>query len=125
MMIDSSRYWEVFDYYRQSIDESRIKIVWFEDFIKGTGKIFLEICRFLDIDEVHSIFADELCRNSRSQVLHRISRNSPGRSLHICSDWDPETRAWVIEQLRDDNCRFLRHFGKPPDYWDDLYCKDD
>ena len=34
MMIDSSRYWEVFDRYRRHFDEGRIKIVWFE---AGTG----------------------------------------------------------------------------------------
>ena len=51
MIVDSSRYWEVFDAYRQKFDESKIKIVWFEEYIANTVAVFQDVCRFLGIDD--------------------------------------------------------------------------
>jgi hypothetical protein len=31
--------------------------------------------------------------------------------------WTPELRRWAIEQIRDDNLAFLRHSGKPENFW--------
>lgn len=45
-----------------------------------------------------------------------------GRSdIQIDTNWDEETRAWVVDQIRDDNCRFLEKVGRPIDYWGDLF----
>jgi hypothetical protein len=121
MMLDSSRYWEVFNHYRQFIDEARIKIVWFEEFTGNTVDTFHDICRFLDIDDTIIIQADERYQNSREQLLNTITDNSNGGSPVINTDWDTEVRTWVLNQLRDDNCRLLDYFGKPQDYWGALY----
>ena len=51
MIVDSSRYWEVFDAYRQKFDESKIKIVWFEEYTANTVAVFQDVCRFLEIDD--------------------------------------------------------------------------
>jgi len=44
-----------------------------------------------------------------------------GKNVEIDTAWEPGTRQWVIDQLRDDNCRFLSHFGRKLDYWGNLY----
>jgi hypothetical protein len=101
----------VFNYYRQFIDEERIKIVWFEEFIQNTVDTFQDICRFLDIDDTIIIQADKRHQSSREQVL-----SNSGDQL-INTSRETEVRTWALNQIRDDNSRFLDYFGKPPDYW--------
>ncbi len=120
MIVDSSRYWEVFDAYRQKFGESRIKIIWFEEYIANTTAVFQEVCRFLEIDD--SVIPD-LARertNSREQAATRMAKL--GRiNVELNFTWDEAVRLWVIDQIREDNCRFLSHFGRPQNYWGDLF----
>ena len=120
MIVDSSRYWEVFDAYRQKFDESRIKIIWFEEYIADTTAVFQDVCRFLEIDD--SVIPDTGSArvNSRENATTRMAQL--GRSgVKVNTAWDEETRKWVIDQIREDNCRFLTHFGRPRDYWGALF----
>lgn len=120
MMIDSSRYWEIYNHYSRHIDDDRIKIVWFEEFIENTEDTFQEICEFLCIDDTVIIQANEKYQNSRLQVLSNIDRASNGLPS-INTEWEAEVRTWVLSLIRDDTRRFLAYFDKPPDYWGSLY----
>ena len=115
MIIDSSRYWEVFDAYRQSFDESRIKIVWFEDITQNTQGAYSDICRFLDIDDSVKVPAISQ-QNNRSQVETRIDKLNRSH-VEIKTEWDPETYAWALDKIREDTENFLAYFDKPGDYW--------
>lgn len=117
MMIDSSRYWEVFNHYRQHFGEQRIKIVWFEEFISDTDNIFRDVCRFLDISDEISIDLNRAHQNSRSQVLQVINKEHKGNCPTLDSSWTQETKQWVLNQIREDSTQFLKYFGKPADYW--------
>jgi hypothetical protein len=120
MIVDSSRYWEVFDAYRQKFDESRIKIVWFEEYIANTTAVFQEVCRFLEIDDSVVPDLQRELTNSRENAATRLARL--GRfNVTLNTTWDEAARRWVIDQIRDDNCRFLDHFGRPRNYWGDLF----
>jgi hypothetical protein len=120
MIVDSSRYWEVFDAYRQKFDESRIKIVWFEEYIANTTAVFQDVCRFLEIDDSVVPDSQRERTNSRENAIIRMAKI--GRfNLPINTTWDEEVRRWVIDQIRDDNCRFLDHFRRPRNYWGDLF----
>lgn len=120
MIIDSSRYWEVFDAYRAHFDEERIKIVWFEEFVQDAEQVFGGVCEFLGIRPDIGIDSRMVGRNTRDNALERMARL--GRSgLSIDTEWDGDVRQWVIDQIRDDNLRFLEHFGRPSDYWGDIY----
>jgi hypothetical protein len=119
-ILDASRYWEVFDAYRQKFDESKIKIIWFEEYTANTTAVFQEVCRFLGIDDTVIPDLERERTNSREQAAVRMA--AIGRShARLNTSWDVETRQWVIDELRDDNCRFLDHFGKPRNYWGDVF----
>jgi hypothetical protein len=120
MILDSSRYWEVFDAYRQRFDESRIKIIWFEEYIAGKTAVFQEVCRFLGIDDTVLPDLEHERTNSRDNVLARMAAIGRG-NVPVDTTWDEKTRQWVIDQLRDDNTRLLAHFGRPRNYWGDLF----
>jgi len=120
MILDSSRYGEVFDAYRQKFDESRIKIVWFEEYVANTMAVFQEVCRFLGIDDKVKPDLERERTNSRERAATRMAAiGRPG--IQVKTTWDDATRRWVIDQLRDDNCRFLDYFGKPRNYWGDIF----
>lgn len=120
MIMDSSRYWEVFDAYRKRFDESQIKVVWFEEYIADTTAVFQDVCRFLEIDDTVVPDRERELSNSRDKVASRLAELGKA-DFKVETDWVNETRQWVINQLRDDNLRFLAHFNRPKDYWGDLF----
>lgn len=120
IIVDSSRYWEVFEAYRQKFDELRIKIVWFEEYIARQTAVFQEVCRFLDIDDSVRPALDREMTNSRAFASERMAKRGLP-SVKVDTAWDDATRKWVVDQLREDNCRFLAYFGRPTNYWADLY----
>jgi hypothetical protein len=120
MIIDSSRYWEVFDAYRQKFDESKIKIVWFEEYTANTTAVFQDVCRFLEIDSTVAPNTAREKTNSREAAPNRLA--TLGRKdVKLNTTWEPQTRQWVIDQIREDNCQFLAHFGRPKNHWGDLF----
>ena len=54
-------------------------------------------------------FAPSGARESLRRILKKPVGDRP--------EWTPESRAWVLEQLRDDTAAFLAACGKPADYW--------
>lgn len=120
MMLDSSRYWEVYRHYSEVFGESRVKVVWFEDFVAGLREGLADVARFLDIAPYPAIDFDQVRTNARDEVRLRMEQRGFGH-LQIDTTWEPATRSSVIEQLRNDNLALLRHFGKPDDHWDGLY----
>lgn len=113
MIVDSSRYWEVFDAYRRVFGEARIKVVWFEEYVSRTKEVFKDVCRFLEID-------DTLDPDLQSQKIN--GREDPARLIpQLDQAWDPALRRRVIEVIQADNLRFLAHFDRPRDHWGDLF----
>lgn len=120
MIIDSSRYWEVFEAYRKTFDESLIKVVWYEEYVANTTAVFQDICRFLEInDKLEPDLTQPRANPSADAEESAMTISSSGIQLNTA--WDEETRRWVIEEIKDDNARFLQHFGKPLNYWGDLF----
>lgn len=120
MIIDSSRYWEVFDAYRQAFGEERIKIVWFEDYTANQTAVFQDVCRFLQIDDRFAPDADQEQTNSREGAAMRMAQVGRG-GIPLNLAWEESLRSQVIAQIRDDNLRFLAHFDRPADHWGDLF----
>jgi hypothetical protein len=120
MILDSSRYWEVFDAYRQRFGEANVKVVWFEEYTADTTAVFQEVCRFLGIDDT---VVPDLTRedtNPREDAAARLAMlGRTGAALD--TTWDPAMHRAVLDQLRADNLKLLAHFGKPRDYWGELF----
>jgi len=120
MIVDSSRYGEVYEAYRERFGESQIKIVWFEEYISKPHAVFQDVCRFLGISDqtVQNIPAESI--NSRGGVLGRLAWIGRG-DVQVNTTWDDGTRRWVLNQLLDDNCRFLEQMRRPRNYWGNLF----
>ena len=120
MIVDSSRYGEVFEAYRQRFGESQIKIVWFEEYVSQPQSVFQDVCRFLGISEraVEDVRHESI--NDRRTVLGRMAWIGRGH-VQVDTTWEKGTRRWVLSQLRDDNCRFLEQMGRPMNYWGNLF----
>ncbi len=120
MIVDSSRYWEVFDAYQQRFGEQSMKIVWFEEYTANTTGVFQDICHFLGIDDTFVPDLEKERTNSRDDVAQRLA--GIGRSnLKINTVWDETVRQKIINEIREDNSRFLAHFGKPQDHWGGIF----
>ena len=120
MMLDSSRYWEVFDTYRQTFPEKNIMVVWFEEFIQNQPQVYASICRFLGIKNSTEIASQPYHYNSRAAKEKRFA--SQGQSFNnYDTQWDADTRSYVINELREDNLQLLRYFNKGDDYWGDIF----
>lgn len=120
MMVDSSRYWEVFDAYRQTFPEKNIMIVWFEEFIQDQQKVFATICRFLGINDSTENTSTPMHSNTR--VMKETLRARQGRTLNkLDTQLDAATRNYIIDLLREDNLQILRYFYKGDNYWGDIF----
>jgi hypothetical protein len=120
MIVDSSRYWEVFDAYRTSVGEARVKIVWFEDYVANPEPVFREVCRFLDIDDTAPVDFAHQRLNSRASAEERLAALNR-QHIRIDTEWDSQTRQQVLDLIRDDTRRFLAHFGRQSEIWSDLF----
>ena len=120
MIVDSSRYGEVLDAYWNYFGEPQIKVVWFEEYVAQPLAVFHEICRFLGICDTATPVLSAESINSREKARDRMARI--GRSdFQIDTKWDEDTRAWAVDQIREDNCRFLKKVGRPIDHWGNVY----
>lgn len=120
VMVDSCRYWEVFDAYRTEFGEPNIKVVWFEEFSENPQRVFTDVCRFLCIDTDFQPPPHTHQQNSKQYVLARLKKQLKIEcELNVC--WEDTVRQSVIETLRDDNVKLLQHFDKPPNHWNGLF----
>ncbi|MGH7940139.1 MAG: sulfotransferase family protein [Limisphaerales bacterium] len=120
MIVDSSRYGEVYEAYRRRFGESQIKVVWFEEYVAQKAAVYQDVCRFLGICDTVIPDSSRESINGSGEAEQRMGRI--GRSkIKVNTEWDEETRRWVIHQIRDDNCRFLDQMGRRRDYWGDLF----
>jgi hypothetical protein len=82
--------------------------------------VFQDVCRFLEIDDAVVPGSDRELTNSRESAAHRMAKRGLSH-VQINTTWEEETRQWIISLIRDDNCRFLAHFGRPTNFWGDLF----
>jgi hypothetical protein len=119
MIVDSSRYWEVFDLYRKIFSESQVKVIWYEDYLQDTRGVFQEVCRFLEIsDSMDPDLSHPRANPFADASESALAETASGISLNTV--WETDTRKWIVDQILEDNYRFLEHFGKPRNLWGDL-----
>jgi len=116
MILDSSRYWEVYSAYSDRFGGRNVKVVWFEEYTNQLDEVFQDVCRFLEIDERIPPRLDLMQKNARASVIERISASKAHRR-EPNTRWTDEARQWVEDQIREETHRFLAHFGRRLDYW--------
>lgn len=120
MIVDSSRYWEVFDAYRAAFGEERVKVLWFEEYAADPVAVFQDACRFLDLDPAFVPDLECQVANSREDALAHAASVNKGQPA-VDMRWREDLRRQIISSLRDDNLRLLRHFGKPDSHWGGIH----
>lgn len=119
MIVDSSRYGEVYRAYRARFPEDQIKVLWYEEFLNNPISVYQETCRFLGVDDsFRPDFSNEHATPTRD-ADEALRTNTPA-GLPLNSAWDEETRRWVMDQIGADIREFLNSLGKPLTLWPDL-----
>ena len=118
-MIDSSRHFEVYNAYRHRFPQENIKIIWFEELMAETDRVFKDLCRFLGIRPQSPAKVDQDDINSQNSVEGRIRKI--GRSIDdVNLEWTDKATAFVLREIENDMKQFLEYFGRPANYWMDL-----
>jgi hypothetical protein len=116
VLIDSSRYFEVFDAYRREFGEANIRIVWFDEFSQAPQPVFDDVCQFLGVHNSDSAWVETKPENEKAAVISRIEKL--GRNTDdIDLSWSPASREYALSELGSDTRKFLNHFDKPADFW--------
>jgi hypothetical protein len=142
--IDSALYWKQLSAYRKYFPDERVKLLFFDDFQRDPDAVLRSCFEFLGVDASIKIenadeprYASEGKRKDRGLTnflrtrlpfflrlrdispswLRSFARASLKTPIPGRPRWDQDTRTWVIESIRDDVATFLRHAGKPEDYW--------
>lgn len=141
--LDTCNYIMQIDRYREFYDDSRILVLFFEDFKVEPDSILRKCFEFLGVETAFAVPDSRRQRNAssekrRDRVLTGIMKRLPGfRGLLSCvpsglvtavrplvkrrivrPDWRPETWHWVREQMRENTQMFLIRYGKAPSFWE-------
>ena len=102
MMVDSSRYWEVYSEYRKHFKKRQIKIVWFEEYIADKQTVFSSVCEFLGLDPNVEVAEDKEKSNTREYAMSRVQG-----SAELDSTWDPKLLKKIKRELQKDTRKFF------------------
>jgi len=143
-LVDSSNYLAQIDAYRRVYGDERIHVVFYEDFKADPQAVMRGCFEFLGVDPGFAAQLDSGHLNrsegkripgaflSRMQALPgyrkfarrvprpfrmRVARRYFFRGVTSRPHWQPDTREWVADLLRDDLRSFLVRYGKPADFW--------
>jgi hypothetical protein len=143
-LIDTSRYWQQIQLYRNHFNDDQIHVTFFDD-LKANPERVLEQCfNFLRVDpqvklenpakhlhvtrqfKVESEPLRNLRANNAFSVASRFIpvplKNLLKKRLEIRVDgrpnWAEAKRRWVISEISEDTRIFLDFYGKPDDFWD-------
>lgn len=143
--LDTSLYWKQLSAYREHFADDKILLLFFEDFKKDAHAVLAQCFAFLGVDASVRIEDAQKPRytsdNKRSDyaVTNLLRKTVPGfyklrdkmpkplretakkllkKPIEGRPEWDADTLAWAVDQVRADSAKFLEHCGKPADYWD-------
>lgn len=142
--IRASNYLSQIDAYREHFDDTRILVLFFEDFKTDPNAVLRRCFEFLDVDpaplnadamrprnvsEGKKVDTPTLSLIRRLPLYETLRRLAPQdgrrwfkerflrRPTHGRPQWDPQVRRMAIDMLAEDTERFLERYGKPADFW--------
>jgi hypothetical protein len=141
-VVDTSCYWRQIGAYRAHFPDEKILVLFFEEFVTNQQLVLKRCFEFLQVDPAlgaaDAKLAVNVSKGSRMDgSLIRFARKMPGvRSIKRAAPaiskaigrtlrgpvperptWTAQQRRQLIDQLADDAASFLRHYGKPADWW--------
>jgi hypothetical protein len=144
-MIETNLFWQTASAYRAFFPDRRMLVLFLEDLRADPGAMlrrcfdFLGLASEVDTESpgeapnprgglredgfllrafrrlpVYNALRDLLVPPAwRESVRRRLERREP-----LAPVWNPGSFDWVVGRIREDNRAFLRHYGKPDDFWD-------
>lgn len=142
-LLQGSLYEQVYTIFTERFPESRIHVIFFEDYLADKPAVIRDLCRFLEIPDSASTMAERKPANTRAEkivdppvvkalrrmrgfetykhlVPHRLKlalKRRVAAPIDAGIAWTPALRAEVTHRVRPDAARFLDRFGKPADFW--------
>jgi hypothetical protein len=144
-MIETNLFWQTASAYRDVFPDRRVLVLFLED-LRADPRATLRRCfEFLGVSSETGPRASHPAVNPRGElredgIMLRAMRRLPvygalrdllvppgwratlkrklKRSAPLVPVWNPRTFDWVVARIREDNRTFLRHYGKPDDFWD-------
>ena len=143
-LVQTSRYFWQLGRYRDLFPDRQIAVYFFEDYRADPADVLRRCRQFLGLDqevvlpdsaEWHSHRSDVFLREHRliraaraipgvAAVLRRVPRSlrepvrrTTGTPMSRPVIWDPDVRARVADELREDARRFCVENGKPEGFW--------
>lgn len=145
LLIDPSLYWRQLNEYRPLFGDGRIRLGFFEDFVRDQASELRSCFEFLGVDPAEDVFENETQQTlnataGKRQRLRsvdavrtmpgypRLKRYVPGSLKALFTEritrpvpdtvtWSSSVRQWTIGRLAEDSARLLQHAGRAPDYW--------
>ena len=144
-IVDASRYWRQLEAYRTHLADDRILVLFFEDYQRDAIATLQRCFNFLGVDPAVEIAgaaaprhtsqgrradraltnwvrrrvpAFDRLRDAMPRPLRKLAKLALKQPIVGKPEWDPDTRAWALEQVRGDAARVLEFAGKPAHYWE-------
>jgi hypothetical protein len=144
-LLDDTLYWQRINTYRRHVPDSRIHVLFLEDLFRDPATELANCFRFLGVDPTVRIKNTHRRLNTGTSKLYDSplmglirsypftnqlwdtlpfdAQNRIGRLLGLRRlfrkpiSWDPRALQWVTQEIAPDAGQFLKHYGKPPDFW--------
>lgn len=142
-LIGHSRYWSWLVVYRRYFPDDQILVLFLEDLVEHPAEVMARCFKQLKVTVDVSVDLTEATRNQsddfrmggpvfralRKILPRRVTRRFlPAwmrrtavrlmtRRPDLSLEWIPEVRASVVDELREESERLLRHCAKPRDFW--------
>jgi hypothetical protein len=143
MLIDSSRYWSQINAYREFYADEKIKVLFYEDMKSDPDSFYCSLFDFLNVELIDNFSSHTIRENISSQKRFDTNAASLLRSMPYFSKirdlapnpcrkigsrifkqaykgrpvWEPDTRQWVVDQLKDEVLKLMEYTNRPSDFW--------
>lgn len=142
-LIETSKYWDRLNEYRQYFPDRNILVLFFEDFIKNPHHTVKKCFELLDVDPDFNV-GEVTAKNTKEEKLTdrffmKWLRKQPyyltlqrrlvprwvvnnlksrfRKPLKADFTWEKHKLEWATEYVIDDSRKILNFCGKPEDYW--------
>lgn len=144
-LVEDTKYWQRINNYRTAVGDERILVLFLEDLEKDHKSALKKCFQFLNVDSAPAEAIDMVVKNSKEEKLYdskllRWMRLSPFWGFKIAKltpdqqnkylfwlglrrkfkkpiTWSSDALEIVANEITRDSEQFLRHYGKPLDFW--------